>query len=304
MSGSFSEIVLYSDSAESSCLGGPTGTKKFLLLPIQGVIGSGRIMKENGTTPALIKKILEYAKKDKSIKGILLKINSPGGTVTDSDLIYYLIKDFARKKKIPVYSHIESIGASGAYYIAMSSTFINASPTSNVGSIGVIMSSFNVSGLLGKLGLKHRSITSGKNKDTLSPFRDLRPDEKEYLRTQILNAYERFLRIILKSRGKKLSETDLRKIADGKVYNADQARKLKLIDSVQYMEDFITTLKQKSKTKNIKIVTYLPETSQKINLYDISSPTGNIKDIIMRLFTSNGNGLYYYGEPVIKYLIF
>ena len=144
-----------------------TGKDKVLLMDISGVISSDN---KDGfyTTPgmlATVKEELERAGKDERVKAIVLRINSPGGTVTASDIIYHELKTFKTTRKIPVVAAIMDVGASGGYYIAAAADAVLAHPSSVTGSIGVIMLTVNARGLLEKVGVETNAVTSGPRKD-------------------------------------------------------------------------------------------------------------------------------------------
>lgn len=261
---------LYSEAGPRGCIGGVGATTRILLIPIHGVIASGQSAMQ-GTTPARIQRTLKLAAQDDTIRAILLKIDSPGGTVSDSDVVFRMIMNFAAKRKLPVYAHIDDLAASGGYYVAMAADHLNVVPTGRVGSIGVIMRSFSASGLLEKLGLKDRSLVSGKNKDTLSPFRELREDERAFLQQQINEMHERFVGIVLKSRGKRVAEGGLRDLADGRVYTAPQALRDHLVDSSEYLDEFLARIKRDRKFSALEVIAFLPEGREYHSLYDVRS---------------------------------
>ncbi|MBL8021551.1 MAG: signal peptide peptidase SppA [Leptospirales bacterium] len=243
---------------------------KVLVIPIQGVIGADGLLSRGGTDVPQIKRTLDLAADDQDIKAILLLIDSPGGTVTASDQIHKLLSDHSSQFKRPIYAHVDGLGASGAYYIAMASQEINASPSAMVGSIGVILQSFSVRGLLDKVGIEYRSIKTGKNKDMLSPFRDLREDEKDFLQKQLSQVYERFLAHITASRKARLPEDRLRQLADGAVYGAEQSRDSGLIDSVSYVEEYLGQVQKKLSLADVSFVAYLPA-GPDYNIYSMRS---------------------------------
>src|SRR5512137_2338726 len=172
------------------------GKPKLLLMDITGFISekerSGG-MKEKPSMVAEVKEALQKAEKDEDIAGVILRINSPGGTVTASDLILHELLGFKARKKVPIYACITGIGASGGYYIATAADEISAHPTSITGSIGVLVMRFNVEGLLGKIGVTEKTVKSGDKKDLLSPFRPATPEEEKIMQTIITSLYQRFL---------------------------------------------------------------------------------------------------------------
>ena len=186
-----------------------------------------------------IKKDLKLARTRDAIKAILLDINSPGGEVTASDIIYHQIMQLKEETEKPVIAIIGSMGASGAYYVACASDHIIAHPTSIIGSIGVIMQSINVKKLVEKIGIKPVMLKSKKTpkKDILSPFKEMTVGEKKMLLEIINSIYDRFVKIVSESRKMKIKEVE--KIADGGIYTAEKAKELNLIDQIGYRENAI-----------------------------------------------------------------
>ncbi|OGL46983.1 MAG: signal peptidase, partial [Candidatus Schekmanbacteria bacterium RBG_16_38_10] len=219
------------------------GNDKILMIDISGIIseagGSGVSgLFSNEDMVASIKEQLEKAKEDNRIKAVILRINSPGGTVTASDIIYNEIKKFKEENDIKIISCMMDVGASGAYYIAMASDVVIAHPTALTGSIGVIFENFNVEGLFNKLGIKDASIKSGDKKDIGSPFRAITEEEKEILQEVNDNLYQRFFDVVYEGR-EELDRDDVKRLADGRIYSAEQALEEKLIDKIGYLDDAI-----------------------------------------------------------------
>jgi len=177
---------------------------------------------------------LRQAREDNSVRAVILQVNSPGGGLTASDQVYNEILKLKKAGKKLITS-IGSSGASGAYYIAAPSDWIVASPTSLVGSIGVIMERFQISELMKTIGIKHDPIASGENKDFGSMFRDLRPEELQLLKDLVTHYHGRFKDIV--SEGRSLTNNEIDDIADGRIFDADQAKKLKLVDEIGYFDE-------------------------------------------------------------------
>ena len=283
---------LYSEGGQASCIGRSGPSTRILLIPIQGVIAQGQ-RSLRGTSPSQIQRTLKLAARDTSIKAILLKVDSPGGTVSDSDIILRMITRFADKRKLPVYAHIDDLAASGGYYVAMSAAHLNVVPTGRVGSIGVIMQSFSAAGLMEKLGLKDRSIVSGRNKDTLSPFRDLRDDEREFLQHQINEMHDRFVGIVQKSRGGRMDIANLRQLADGRVYTAKEALREHLVDSSEYLDEFLARIKRERKFSPLEVVAFLPEGRRYDSLYDVAQQESTPAEMLRRLVPVGMRGMLY-----------
>lgn len=172
---------------------------------------------------------LKEAADDPTTKGVILAVNSPGGSVYVSEQIAKEIKNI-KEKDIPVYSVMEEMAASGGYYVSAPTDRIYASNETLTGSIGVIMQMYSLEGLFDKYGIKEQNITSGKMKDAGSPGRNLSAEEKKYFQDLIDSAYKRFVKLV--SEGRNMSEEEVKKIADGRVYDGDQALKNGLVDKI------------------------------------------------------------------------
>lgn len=186
------------------------------------------------------KKIIDELKecaRDRSVKAIVLRIDSPGGAVAPSQEIYEEVRRLSARKKVVV--SMGAIAASGGYYVASAATRIIADPGTLTGSIGVIMEIPNVEGLMNKIGLKTEIIKSGANKDIGTPFRAMKPEERKILQGVMDNVHEQFIRAVAK--GRKMKIEDVRKIADGRVFTGEQALKIGLVDQLGTLQDSIRT---------------------------------------------------------------
>ncbi len=194
---------------------------------------------------------IEAFSKDDNIKGLILKINSPGGMPGSAQAIFAELKKF--KKKKPVVTVVENLCASGAYYIAASSDKIIANPSSLIGSVGVILELPNVKDLLNSWKIKFNYIQSGKYKTAGSPLKDTSSDEITYLQKLSDNTYTQFATDVAQSRN--LSEKDFSKWADGKVFTGTQALELKLIDQLGTLQDGIDVIKKLAKIETeVKLI--------------------------------------------------
>ncbi len=183
---------------------------------------------------------------DSSIKAIILHVNSPGGGVAASEEIYREVKRLREEKKKRVVVSIESVGASGAFYVAAASNKIYADQGSIVGSIGVIAQWMNYGDLLKWAKLKDVVIKSGEFKDTGNPARELTPAEQAYMQSLIDNMFGQFVKAVADGRGLKFD--DVKSIANGKVWTGEQAKQMKLIDEVG---DFEAAVKDTAKSVGI-----------------------------------------------------
>lgn len=229
---------------------------KIVHLDLEGVISS---MKAGGfledALPSVdgIKRALEQAVADEEVKAIVLRVNSPGGEVTASDIIYNAVKKAAAKKPLVVY--MDSVAASGGYYVACGATKVIASETTLTASIGVIMESMNYHELFGKVGLGSQTFTSGAFKDTLSGARPMREDEKLYVQALVNEMYDRFLGIV--SEARKVPKDVLKNtVADGRVVTGRQALAAKLVDQIGYIEDAYALAKEMCKSPDAAVVKY------------------------------------------------
>lgn len=204
------------------------------------------------------KAALEQALNDDRVKAIVLRVNSPGGEVTASDTLYHAVKEAAKKKQIVVY--MDSMAASGGYYLSCGASKIVANETTLTGSIGVIIQTLNYSQAFGKVGLETLTFVSGQFKDTLHGARPMRDDEKAYVQGLVDQMYDKFLTVVSEARG--LSKEQLKAgIADGRVFTGAEALKKKLVDQVGYIEDAYDLAKKLAASPDASVVKYQRHTS-------------------------------------------
>ena len=250
---------------------GGKGADKILIMDISGVILDKEEenligLKTVTRLTARIREELDKASEDKGVKAVVLRINSPGGTVTTCDIINHELKNFKKKTGKIIVAEFMDIAASGGYYIAAASDRIVAHPTNITGSIGVVAYKINASGLLEKIGISNETIKSGDKKDIGSPLRPMTSEEREILQGIIDSLYNRFLDAVAEGR-KEIAREELKRIADGRVYTAEQALKLKLIDHIGYLDDAIEVAKDGAGIKDATIITYARPGSYKSNIY-------------------------------------
>lgn len=190
----------------------------------------------------LYMKYVDELEKSKNNKAILLYVNSPGGTVYESDELYLKLMEYKEKTKRPVYAYFGSQACSGAYYISMAADKIYTNRNTWTGSIGVIVSLTNYKKLYDKLGIKEIDITSGKNKSMGSGGLDLTDEQYDILQSLVDEAYDQFAGIVSEGRG--IDIATVKKIADGRIYSAKQAKEKKLVDEIG-TEDELKALIQK-----------------------------------------------------------
>lgn len=190
----------------------------------------------------LYMKYIDELEKSQNNKAILLYVNSPGGTVYESDELYLKLMEYKEKTKRPVYAYFGSQACSGAYYISMAADKIYTNRNTWTGSIGVIVSLTNYKKLYDKLGIKEIDITSGKNKSMGSGGLDLTDEQYDILQSLVDEAYDQFAGIVSEGRG--IDIATVKKIADGRIYSAKQAKEKKLVDEIG-TEDELKALIQK-----------------------------------------------------------
>lgn len=246
------------------------GKAKLLLIDVSGFISEKRRGGGLRDKPSLVdevKEALQTAERDPDVVGVLIRVNTPGGTVTASDIIHHELNVFKKRKKVPVHAAIVSLGTSGGYYLATAADRITAHPTAITGSIGVIFLHFEVDGLLGKIGVVEQSFTSGARKDMMSPFRAPAPEEKQIVQGVIDTLYGRFIEVILARPGNRLERKELLALADGRVYTADQALSARLIDGVCYLDQALDDLKKAAGVSEARVVTYHRSGSYQGSIY-------------------------------------
>lgn len=200
---------------------------KIAVVDLDGVIFSPK------QTVSQLKKFAD----DDSVKAIIIHVNSPGGGVAASEEIYREVKRIRDEKKKRIVASIETVGASGAYYVASASNKIYADKGSIVGSIGVIAEWLNYGELLKWAKLNAITMKSGEFKDTGNPTREMTPAEREYLQGVIDNMCTQFIQAV--AEGRHAKEGDIRAIANGKVWTGEQAADLKLVDQIADFEDAV-----------------------------------------------------------------
>jgi protease-4 len=238
------------------------GSSKILLLDLSGVLSEDLPSFSIGTPPprvpllARVREELRKAEDDERVKALIVRINSPGGTITASDIIYHELQGFKARKKVPVIAVIMDVGASGGYYAALAADTIVVNPTTITGSIGVVMVTVNAQGLLEKIGV--------------APLRSLTEPERAVFQGVIDDMYGRFLGLIVQSR--KMPEDRVRAAADGRIYTADQALKLGLVDRVGYLEDVVALAKERAGLTEAKVIMYHRPKEYRANFYSLTPP--------------------------------
>ncbi|MCS7056527.1 MAG: signal peptide peptidase SppA [Thermoflexales bacterium] len=220
-------------------ISGPLTGPAVAVIGVNGPIVSGEAPEFDLTGPTAvaasgsIARLIRAAARDPQVKAILLRVDSPGGSVIGSDEIYHALKQ-ANK---PVVVHMGALAASGGYYVSMAADHIVAHPDTLTGSIGVISEFTNIEGLYEKLGLKSTVIKSGEFKDFGNPTSPFTEEDRKLWQAVIDETYENFVKIIADNRGMTVEE--VKRLADGRIYTGRQAYALKLVDQLGYFEDAV-----------------------------------------------------------------
>jgi len=278
------------------------GPRKILLLEVSGTITekerSGGVL--GGRVPSsvsLVREVLRKAEQDKNIAGVILRINSPGGTVTASDIIHHDITEFKKRTKLPITASILGTGTSGGYYVAAAADEIVGHPTAITGSIGVIILKFNLEGVMAKVGVEAQTVKSGDKKDILSPFRRATPEEEKLAQEIIDQLHSRFLDVIQARTNNRLTRAELQKLADGRLFTSGQALAAGLIDRIGYLDDVIADMRQKAGDGDARIVTYYRPGSYKGSIYADAGHQEGLFELLGGMDTVSAGSFMYLWMP-------
>lgn len=224
---------------EKEAVSGEPGTFQILVVPVHGVIYRGEesgFWEENYADADTIVRMLEQALEDDRIKAVVLELNTPGGEVVATDMIYRKVRQLSESGK-PVIASMSVVAASGGYYIASGADRIVAHPLCTTGSIGVIISALKYFELQKKIGVSSENYTTGRFKDILSGSRPTTPEEKAIVEAHLKGVYDRFAEVVSQGRKLPLEEVKSPPIGDGRIMLGSEAKKLKLVDENGTLED-------------------------------------------------------------------
>jgi protease-4 len=266
--------------------------KKVAIIDLSGVITS----EATGPPGAVINdddvaKQLKQAREDDNVVAVILDLDTPGGEVVASDNIYRQVQRLTRAKK-PVVALMGATAASGGYYISAAADEIVANSETLTGSIGVILTVFNVEGAAEKLGINETVIKSGPHKDIASPFRTIPPEEQQILQGLIDEAFAKFVNIVADRR--EIDHSKVVELADGRVYSGKQAMQLGLVDRLGDQDTAFSRAKTLAKASGASLVRY----ERSLGLGDLLSPFGALSSERSTLEQQTGIEL----RPNLKYL--
>lgn len=240
-----SVVILVAGKGGDKKIGGvisSVGGDRIGLMYITGVITSGRsasggFMNEGSSGSDSIVRMLRKASENKSLKAIIIRVNSPGGSAAASQEVYNEIMRIRKETDKKVIISLGDVAASGGYYIASAGEQIIANPASITGSIGVIMKYMNFEGLMDKVGMEAVVLKSGKLKDMGSPYREMTDEERDLMQAALGNIHEQFIADVAKGRNMDIAE--VRAIADGRILTGEQALGAGLVDTIGGLQDAI-----------------------------------------------------------------
>lgn len=262
------------------------GKSKIVIIEVAGLISNADERGPLGFgarpgTTAMVREQLDRAAEDEQVKAVLLRINSPGGTVTASDMIYRDVMDFKARRSIPVLAQMLDLATSGGYYVALASDEIVASPTTVTGSVGVILSGVNLSGLMDKIGVTNQTLKTGVHKDSGSPLRPMTAADEALLQGVLADLQSRFVATV-RERRPQLSASAMTTISDGRIVSAPQALALGLVDRIGYLDDTIRHLESRPDIGPARVVLYRRPQELAENIYSqapLRAPQMNLINI-------------------------
>jgi len=209
-----------------------------------------------GTNPVSdFREVLDAIARDDKVKAVVLRLNTPGGTVTASEMMYRDLLAFKKATGKPVVVSMMDVCASGGYYLSCAADYRYAYPTTITGSIGVIMQTMNFTGTMAKLGITAEAFTSGPNKDTGSPLRPMKDTDRELLQHMVTQFYGRFVATV-KAAPNHVQDKNWTMVTDGRVVTGQDAAELGLVDALGSLDDAIAQAKQRAGLSRATLITY------------------------------------------------
>jgi protease IV len=281
---------------------------KVLIIPVRGFLSDAPEKSLLGNKASIVEEVvshLKMAEQDGNIKAVVLEINSYGGSTTASDILYHEIMGYKERTKAKVVAALMDVAASGGYYIALPADRIVAHPTTITGSVGVILMLPKFGGLMDKIGLAVEVNKSGKEKDMGSPFRPSTPEEQKILQELTDRMAKRFQDLVAKHRH--VDKEQLTAIAAARIYTADEAMHMKLVDRIGYMDNAISeAIEAAGLSKDAKVVVYRRTRYPNDNIYNTSvsssiGGTGSLVDLnLPRIVPNLEPGFYYLWAPGVS----
>jgi protease-4 len=272
------------------------GDAKILLTDISGFItddppSSGLGLGPSAPSVPLLVRVREELKKaadDKDVRALVVRLNTPGGTVTASDIVYRELLLFRERTRVPIVAVMMDVAASGGYYIALAADRIVAHPTTVTGSIGTILVTANVEGLMQKLGVAATTIKSAEHKDMGSPFRTLTAEERRIFQSVIDELQRQFVTKVVERR--RIPEATARTLADGRIYTAPQALDHRLVDAIGYVPDAIEEAKRAAGVSEAKVIVYRRPRQYRATYYAQARSEAGVLESVGQFAATTGAG--------------
>ena len=272
------------------------GAAKILLTDVSGFISDEPPSGGLGLGPPAphvpllvrLREELKKAEDDKQVRALVLRLNTPGGTVTASDIIYRELMLFRERAKIPIIAVMMDVAASGGYYIALAADSIVAHPTTVTGSIGTILVTANVEGLMQKIGVTANTVKSAEHKDMGSPFRPPTAEERRIFQSVIDELQRQFVAKVVERR--RIPEDTARLLADGRIYTAPQALAHRLVDTVGYVPDAIDAARRAAGVADAKVIVYKRPREYRATYYAQARTEAGALDAVAHIAAAAGVG--------------
>ena len=272
-------VVAASRGSESST--DVFSTQKVAIIPIEGEIFEAR---------DTIEALHRYAD-NVTVKAIVMRINSPGGAIAPSQEIYEAVRNTRKRSGKPIVASLDNVAASGGYYIASGCDRIVSNPGSITGSIGVILEWMNTKDLVAWAKMKPEVITSGALKAAGAPYLDLTDAERAYFQSIVLQLHGQFVRAVAAGRKGKMTEADVVRIADGRVFTGEQALELKLVDEIGNLDDAVSVAAKLAGVRGTPGTIY--PRKRKPGLFDLLSDSSTDSETALgRIFSHRPRFLY------------
>jgi len=244
---------------------------KILLVEIDGPITSRPEEQLFGpdepSTVGSVREQLDRARRDDDVAAVLLRIDTPGGGATASEILYRDVLRFKQERGVPVVAQLMSLATSGGYYVAMAADEVVAHPTTVTGSIGVLFVGVEFSGLMDKLGISDQTLTGGEQKDAMSPLRPMTPAERSHMQAVVDDLHARFKSVVAEGRPD-LSQEEVEALGDGRIFSASQALEQGLVDRTGSLQETIAALEQRLGVPGSRVVAYVRPNEWQPTIYD------------------------------------
>ncbi len=281
--------------------------KKVAIVEVEGMLMNARtggFLQPQENKVSLFTQQLDTAANDEDVVAVVLRVNSPGGTVTASDTMYQNLLRFKAKTHKPVIASTQDVAASGAFYVCCGADKIVVHPTSVVGSIGVIFNTFNIEGTMQKIGARAEAIKSGPLKDMGSPFKPISPEERAVMQGMVDEYFARFVGVVTTNRKELLAPANVKTATDGRVMSGEDAVKIGLADQVGLLDDAIDLARKLSNTPGAGAILYKRPYGYGGSIYAANeSPAPQASQNVLQLEIPGStrallpSGFYYLWEP-------